>query len=104
MDYLLYVEYCLIIAMVQVSLDLRCLRISWILILYFDFISYYLFEVTHRVIIGYSLRCSKVIEYPTKDSPLLLKGEYTYGLLSRSLLRNLWSKWKCHEECLQVHN
>ena len=28
MDYLLYVDDCLIIVMVQVSLDLRCSRIS----------------------------------------------------------------------------
>ena len=62
MDYLLYVDDCLIIAMVQVSLNLRYSRISWMLIFYLDFIPYYLSEVTHRVMIGYSLRCSKVIE------------------------------------------
>ena len=33
MDYLLYVDDCLIITMVQVSLDLRYSRISWMLIL-----------------------------------------------------------------------
>ena len=62
MNYLLYVDDCLIIAMVQVFLDLRRSRISWILILYFDFIPCYIFKVAHRVIIEYSLRCSKVIE------------------------------------------
>ena len=36
MDYILYVNDCLIIAMVHVSLDLRCLRISSILIMHFD--------------------------------------------------------------------
>ena len=61
MDYLLYVDYCLIIAIIQVSLDLRCLRISRMLILYFDFTSCCLSEVALRVMIGYSLRCSKVI-------------------------------------------
>ena len=40
------------------------------LILWFNFIPCYLLEVSHRVMIGYSLRYSKVIEYPTKDSPL----------------------------------
>ena len=59
MDYLLYVDDCLIIAMVQVSLDSR---ISWMLILYFDFIPCYLSEVAHRVMIECSLRCLKVIE------------------------------------------
>ena len=62
MDYLLYEDDCLIIAMVQVSLNLRYSRISWMLIFYIDFIPYYLSEVTHRVMIGYSLGCSKVIE------------------------------------------
>ena len=62
MDYLLYVDDCLILAMMQVSLDLRCSMISWMLILYLDFIPYYLSEVSHRVMIVYSLRCSKVIE------------------------------------------
>ena len=62
MDYLLYVDDCLIIAMVQVSLNLRCSRISWMLILCFDFIPCCLLKVTHRVMIGYGLRCSKVIE------------------------------------------
>ena len=37
-------------------------RISWMLIMYFDFIPCYLLEVTHRVMIGYNLKCSKVIE------------------------------------------
>ena len=91
MDYLLYVDDCLIIAMVQVSLDLRCSRISWMLIMYFDFIPCYIFKVAHKVIIGYRLWCSKVIEFPTRNLPLPIKGEYTYGLLSGSLLRNLWS-------------
>ena len=62
MDYLLYVDDCLIIAMVQVSLDLRYLRISWILIMYLYFIPCYLLKVAHRVMIGYNLRCLKVIE------------------------------------------
>ena len=62
MDYLLYIDDCLIIAMVHVSLHLRCSMIFWMLILYFDFIPCYLFEVAHRVIIGYILRYSKVIE------------------------------------------
>ena len=62
MDDLLYVDDCLIIAMVQVSLALRCLRISWMLILYFDFIPCCLSKVAHRVMMGYNFRCSKVIE------------------------------------------
>ena len=62
MDYLLYVDDCLIIAMVQVSLDLRCSRISWMLVRFFDFIPYFLSKVAHRVMIGYNLRYSKVIE------------------------------------------
>ena len=62
MNYLLYVDDCLIIAMVQVSLDLRHSRVSWILILYLDFIPCYLSKVTHDVMIGCSLRCSNVIE------------------------------------------
>ena len=51
----------LIIAMVHVSLDLRCSRISWMLILYFDFILCCLSKV-HMVMIEYNLRYSKVIE------------------------------------------
>ena len=62
MDCLLYLDDSLIIAMVQVSLDLMCSRISWILIMYLNFIPYYLLEIAHRVMIGYNLRCSKVIE------------------------------------------
>ena len=62
MDNLLYVDDSLIIAIVQVSLDLRYSRISWILILYLDFIPCCLLKVAHRMMIGYSLRCSKVIE------------------------------------------
>ena len=62
MDYLLYVDDGLIVAMVHVSLDLRCSRISWILILYFDLDPCYLFKVALWVMVGYSLRCSKVIE------------------------------------------
>ena len=63
MDYLLYVYDCLIIAMMQVALDLRCSRIPWmLLIMYFDFIPCCLFKVAHKVIIRYSLRSSKVIE------------------------------------------
>ena len=53
MDYVLYVDDCLIIVMVQVSLDLRYLRITWMLILYFDFIPSCLSEVAHRVMIKY---------------------------------------------------
>ena len=62
MDYLLYVDYCLIIAMVQVSLYLRWLRISWMSILYFDFIPSCFLEVALRVMIGYNLRYLKVID------------------------------------------
>ena len=59
------------------------------LILYFDFIPCCLPKVAHMVMIGCSLRYSKVIEKPTKDSPLPIKGEYTYGLLLESLFENL---------------
>ena len=104
MDNLIYVDDNLIIAMVQVSLDLRYSRIFWMLILYFNLIPYCLSKATLRVMIEYNLRCLKVIEYTIKDLPLPIKGEYTYGLLSGSLLRNLWPKWKFREECLQVHN
>ena len=52
MNYLLYVDDCLIITTVQVSLDLRCLRISWMLILYFNFTSCCLSEVAVRVMLG----------------------------------------------------
>ena len=45
MDNLLYVDESLIIAMMQVFLGLRYSRISWMLILYFDFIPYCLSEV-----------------------------------------------------------
>ena len=62
MNYLLYVDDCLIIAMMQISLDLRCSMISLTQILYFDFIPYYLSKVSHRVMIGYRLKYSKVIE------------------------------------------
>ena len=62
MDYLLNVDDSLIIAMVRLSIDLGYSRIYWMLILYLDFIPYFLPKVTHRVIIGYNLRCSKVIE------------------------------------------
>ena len=62
MDYLFSVDDSLIIAMVQVSLDLRYSRLSWMSILYFDFITCCLLEVAHRVMIGYSLRCLKVVE------------------------------------------
>ena len=67
MEYLLNVDDCLIIAMVQVSLNLRCSRISWMVILYLDVIPCCLPEVAHEVIIEYTLRFSKVIEYTTKD-------------------------------------
>ena len=56
------VDYSLIIAMVQVSLDLRCSRLSYMSILCFEFIPCCLSEVAHKVMIGYSLRCSKVVE------------------------------------------
>ena len=59
------------------------------LILDLDFILYCLSKATYRVMIRHSLKCSKVIEYPIGDFPLPIKGEYTYGLLSGSLLRNL---------------
>ena len=62
MDYLLSVDASLTIEMVQVSLDLRCLRISLMTILCFKFIPYCLPKVAHRVMIGYNLRYSKVIE------------------------------------------
>ena len=62
MDYLFSVDNSLIIAMVQVSLDLRYSRLSWMSILCFDFIPCCLSEVSHRVMIEYSLRCSKVVE------------------------------------------
>ena len=61
MNYLLYVDDCLIIAMVQVSLDLRYSRISWMLIMYLDLIPCFLLEIAHRVMIEYNLRCSKVL-------------------------------------------
>ena len=66
------------------------------LILYLNFIPCFLLEVAHRAMIGYNLRCSKVINYPTRDSPLPIKGEYTYDLLLGSLLGNIWLEWKCH--------
>ena len=62
MDYLLNVDDCFIIAMVQVSLDLRCSRISWMLILYFDIDPCCLLEVALWMIVGYNLRYSKEIE------------------------------------------
>ena len=62
MNYLLYVDDSLNIAMIQVSLGLRCLRIFWMFILYFDFIPCCLPEVAHRMMIGYNLKYSKVIE------------------------------------------
>ena len=54
----------------------------------FDFIPCCLLEVAHRVMIGYNLRYSKVIELLIEDLPLLIEGVYTHGLLSRSLLKN----------------
>ena len=62
MDYLLCVDDSLIIAMVQLSLDLRCSRLSWMLILYFNLDSCYLFQVTLWVMVRYSLRYLKEIE------------------------------------------
>ena len=53
---------CLIIAMMQISLNLRCSRISWMLILYFDFDPCCLVEVALWMIVGYNLRYLKVIE------------------------------------------
>ena len=67
--------------MVQVSLDLRCLRIYLVVILYFDFDPYCLREVANRMMIGYSLRYSRVIKKPIEDSPLLIEGGYTIGFL-----------------------
>ena len=61
MDYLFHVDDSLIIAMVQVSLDLRYSRLSWMLILCFDFIHCCLSVVAHTVI-RYNLRCLKVVE------------------------------------------
>ena len=58
----LNVDDCLNIAMVQVFLDLRCSRISWMLTLYFDLDPCCLLEVAHWMIVGYNLRYSKVIE------------------------------------------
>ena len=51
-----------IITMVQLFLDLRCSRVSWVLILYFDFDSCCLREVARRMIIEYNLTNLKVIE------------------------------------------
>ena len=62
MDYLLNVDDSLIMVMVQVSLNLRCSRISWMLIMHFDFIPCCLSKVALRVMFGYSLRYSKIIE------------------------------------------
>ena len=59
------------------------------LIIYFDLDPCCLLEVALWVIVGYNMSYSKVIEYPTKDSPLPIEGEHTYGLLSISLFRNL---------------
>ena len=53
--------------------------------------------------VGYSLRCSKVIKEQKKNSLLPIEGEYAYDLLLGSLLKNLWLQWKWHEERLQVH-
>ena len=58
----LNVDDCPIIVMVQVSLDLRCSRISWMSILYFDLDPCFLLEVALWMIVRYTLRCSKVIE------------------------------------------
>ena len=60
---------------------------SCMLILYFDFIPCCFPEVAHRVMIGYNLRYSKVIEKSIKDSPLLIEVEYTHGLLLGLLFR-----------------
>ena len=49
-------------ATVQVSIDLRCSRISWMLILYVDLIHCCLLEVALRVMIRCNFRCLKVIE------------------------------------------
>ena len=59
------------------------------LILCFDFIPCFLLEVAHKVMIRFTLRCSKVVEKTTKDSPLLIEEEYTHDLLSGSLPINL---------------
>ena len=34
----------------------------------------------------------------------MIKGVYTHGLLSGSLLGNLWPEWKCYEEHLSGMN
>ena len=57
--------------------------------MYFDIDPCCLLEVALWVNFGYNLRYSKVIRYLTKDSPLPIKGEYTYGLFSGSLLENV---------------
>ena len=62
MDYLFHVDDSLIIALVQVSLDLRYSSLSWMLIMCFDIIPCCLLKVAHRVMIRYSLRCSKIVE------------------------------------------
>ena len=62
MDYLLHLDDSLNIEMVQVSLDLKYLRLPWILILFFNFIPCCLSKVIYRVMTRYILRCSKVVE------------------------------------------
>ena len=57
------------------------------LIMYFDFIPCCLSKVAHRMMIGYNLRCLKIIEYPIEDSSLPIEGEYTYDLLSDHYFR-----------------
>ena len=57
----LNVDDCLIKAIVHVSLKLRCSRMSWMLIMYFDLDPCCLFEVAFWLIIRYNLRYLKVI-------------------------------------------
>ena len=62
MDYVLHVDDSLIIAMVQISLDLRCSRISWMLILYFHLDPCCPFEVALWMMVRYSLSYLKIID------------------------------------------
>ena len=78
----------LIITMMQVSLELRCSRISWVLILYFHFGPCCLREVARRMMIGYNLRDSKIIEQSMEDSPLLIEEGYPRPLVE-IITRNL---------------
>lgn len=61
--------------------------VYWMLIFCFEFILCYLSK-GHPQDDGYNLRCSKESELPTKDSLLLIEGEYIYDILLGSLLEN----------------